>query len=159
MKKIQTKDGVFKLEFEDLNKRIDKYVLSGIPIDVLVDITNFESIYKSKKSNSFYNKDMYVEKSGSLKRISDHWNFKKEKKDERIFFKTDVNIKNKWAYAIYDKNTGLFRIVKIYSKGENEKEKLEELKSKLSKWASRGKFTIDDIRNRMEILKEKINSW
>ena len=37
MKKNQTKDGVFKLEFEDLNKRIDKYVLSGIPIDVLVD--------------------------------------------------------------------------------------------------------------------------
>ena len=87
MKKFKQKDGVFKPEFEDLNKRIDKYVFNqGYSIDVLVQILQILRVYTKVKNNSFYNKDMYVEKSGSLKRISDHWNFKKKKKDKTYIF-------------------------------------------------------------------------
>jgi hypothetical protein len=114
-----------------------KWVSSGFfnnfPVEATREILDWEFVFKSPISNSFYSKKKgwNLTHDGTI-RISDHWNFFAQ---GRFHCKTkQEGIKDAWAKGIYDKETDKWDLVEFYKlitkedSDELVKQKSDELK-------------------------------
>ncbi len=114
-----------------------------LPYEVVLDLLKWNEIYKSRASLTFYDKrKSWNRTENETIRISDHWNFKidnyfyliKNKNVEGfdpdyIHSKTDIELTAKWAMGVYDRQLGVYKIIKQYDEKENNYEKLLEIKN------------------------------
>lgn len=127
---------------------------SSIPIEMIKEMFQWDLIWKSPASHSFYSK----EKSWAMThdktiRLSNHWNFKLW---NSIHCKTSTPIENgtHWAFGIYDTETKMYTILSKQKAILDEKEVLENIE----KLKELFKEATDNRRKYGIKLQEKVNN-
>jgi hypothetical protein len=86
----------------------------GVPANIVSMMSEWDIIYKSPYSKSFYSSDdiSWSHKPDGSFRVSDHWNFKSNR-DDRLHCKTDKNVLDNTHFSIgkYNKESGIYKII------------------------------------------------
>lgn len=87
-----------------------------VPAKVVLEIVEFETLYKSPYSLSFYSKRKYWNYTEpDTIRLSNHWNFISRHTGEKVHCKTNIEIPdNTWIKAKYDDKNVIFVVEEIY---------------------------------------------
>jgi len=126
----------------------------GVPEKIVNMMRDWDVIYKSPYSKSFYSSDdiSWTHKPDNSYRVSDHWNFTTYRTNN-LHCKTDKPVPNNTHYAIgiYDKKLRLYKILDI--------EETEQFRiSKIEKEAKLKYLRDPEVISRKKEFKNSINN-
>lgn len=161
------KTSIGNLPLKNFLGHMEHFIELSIPVDVIGDIVDWDIIFKSKSSLSFYNKQKsWIKTIDGTIRISDHWNFIAERatmakniitdwRADYVHCRTDIGINKQWAMGKYDSSTKIYNILKVYTISDDNIEKLLELKKQLVTKINLAKapFPVELIEKRKHLKK------